>query len=245
MDPLSKPQDGCYSYFEPQTVNLNLIENSYLFERNGEFEMTEYKWIEISDIQCRESRKPQSLAYAIKQIDKSEALEPVHLSTPESTEEYKYTDTREDPIINALKEKGFTRVLALVSRIQKCRPILPQDAAEHYEELKKMFIDQDATGSLRADINRGNVWIDHQIPAGINILTFSILREGVNAINVSRLPPDSELKVQVVDNRIDSDQLVLITGKIFGTPVEKRGTIKFVTQYIFQLCRDKGMDLGL
>ncbi len=231
------PPKGSYPYFNKNQLYCDLIESTINFERNGEWDKREHRWVPIADIQCRDTRKPKSLVYAEEQIAQSKPLHCVCLNLAKPNESYKYTIHDGIHRINALKSRSFTHVLARVQSIIVCtKPPLPPGAPWPYRELKQMWLNNDATIILGGAwmLNVGNVFILDSLSQ--NQIKFIILRPGTDTDTKS--PPDCELEVKVTaDADYDHDRMIYVAGRIFKDNLEFHGKMKHVSDSILEACR--------
>ena len=175
----------------------------------------------------------------MEQISKNKPLKPVLLSIPilqshQANHPYPYEIIDGIHRIEALRRNGFTYVLAGVIGIPVCeRPFLPPRAAQHYEKLKVMILNETAATLLSGagKLNIGNVFM---FPLRSNVIKFSILRNGKDIGNVCELPPDCELTVFLTPDPTRDEIMIHVTAKIVSSRqvVEEReynGTVQDVS----------------
>lgn len=212
----------------------------------GVWSKCEYRWVEFSDIECREVWKPSSLQYWTQQIRQQLPLKPVHLglqdsSDPEQPNQPSETYCIIDGIhrINALKSLKYTHVLAYCNVPSHQKPVLPPIAAPHYEKLRTMAFLRRAAGELIGVHYLSNDYNFYIISQRDNTIEFSILAGDTNISNVETLPPDCEVVVTnttLLPPDLDGPRQLQIdvTATIFERQFEYSGTLKDVSTLILQ-----------
>ena len=107
--------------------------------QTGVWYRQEYRWVQITNIEPKRDWKLKSREYAVGKITRKEDLVPVRLYDSDDAHEHTIVDGIHR--ILALKQMGYTYVLAEILDIEvKQKPLLPREAASHYEELERMTV---------------------------------------------------------------------------------------------------------
>ena len=231
---------GVYPHFRTEATQ-DLTEAIVHFARYGEWSRQEYRWVQITNIEPKREWKPKSREYAVGKITRKEDLVPVRLYDSDDTHEHTIVDGIHR--ILALKQMGYTYVLAEILNVEvKQKPLLPREAASHYEELERTALLCYAASRLSgvSCLNVGNVYLLE--PSKRGVIYFSILRHDRDVENVRHFPPDCTVVVRDVivsrdgEDGEDGEEDVHVTATIFSQEFKYHGTYKEVTMRILNEC---------
>ena len=226
---------GVYPHFRTEATQ-DLTKAIADFAIYGEWSRQEYRWVQITNIEPKREWKPKSREYAVGKITRKEDLVPVRLYDSDDAHEHTIVDGIHR--ILALKQMGYTHVLAEILDVEvKQKPLLPREAASHYEELQRMALPLCAASRLFNHLNVRNVYLLETSKR--DVIYFSILRRDRNVENVRHFPPDCTVVVRdVIVSRDgeDGEEDIHVTATIFSQEFKYHGTYKEVTMHILKEC---------